>query len=157
DIAHTLANTQRAAVYARIGTCTQTFGTLASWLVDVCNVLTGHLDCPGGAMFPLAPAFGPDSHGSAGVGRGVRIGRRRSRVRNAAEVAGEFPVACLAEEIETPGAGQVRALVTIAGNPILSTPNGGRLAKALRDLEFMLSLDIYLNETTRQADVILPG
>jgi anaerobic selenocysteine-containing dehydrogenase len=157
ELARYLARSKQAAVYGRIGTCTQEFGTLASWLVDVCNVLTGNLDREGGAMFPLAPAFAANRYGAPGVGRGVRTGRRRSRVRQAAEVFGELPVACLAEEIETPGAGQVRALITIAGNPALSTPNGGRLARALEQLDFVVCLDIYLNETTRHADVILPG
>jgi anaerobic selenocysteine-containing dehydrogenase len=157
DLARRLAGAERAAVYGRIGTCTQEFGTLASWLVDVCNVLTGNLDRPGGALFPLAPGFAANSHGTPGVGRGVRTGRRHSRVRGAPEVQGEFPVACLAEEIETPGEGRVRALITIAGNPALSTPNGERLGRALASLDFMISLDIYLNETTRHADVIFPG
>jgi anaerobic selenocysteine-containing dehydrogenase len=156
-LARALAAAPRAVVYGRIGTCTQGFGTLASWLVDVCNVLTGNLDRPGGALFPLAPAFAANAHGEPGRGRGVRIGRRHSRVRGRPEVQGEFPAACLAEEIETPGDGQVRALITIAGNPVLSTPNGARLGRALTGLEFMLSLDIYVNETTRYADVILPA
>jgi anaerobic selenocysteine-containing dehydrogenase len=157
QLAHDLAHAPRAAVYGRIGTCTQAFGTTASWLVDVCNVLTGNLDRAGGVMFPSAPAFAINTHGTPGIGRGVRTGRRHSRVRSAPEVAGELPVACLAEEIETPGDGQIRALITIAGNPVLSTPNGERLARALESLECMVSLDIYLNETTRHADVILPG
>src|SRR3989454_4014922 len=156
-LARELATTERAAVYGRIGTCTQEFGTLASWLVDVINVLTGHLDQVGGAMFTRAAAGSPHTRGTPGRGKGVRFGRRRSRVRDAAEVYGELPVACLAEEIETPGEGQIRALVTVAGNPVLSTPNGARLDRALASLEFMVSLDIYLNETTRHADVILPG
>lgn len=157
-LAREIAAAPRAAVYGRIGTCTQEFGTLASWLVDVINTVTGNVDRAGGVMFPLAPAFGqyggPDA---TGVGRGVQTGRRHSRVRGAPEVMGEFPCACLAEEIETPGKGQIRALFTIAGNPVLSTPNGGRLDAALRKLDFMVSLDIYLNETARHADVILPG
>lgn len=157
DLARRLAAAERAVVYGRIGTCTQEFGTLASWLVDVCNVLTGNLDRPGGALFPLAPGFAANSHGTPGVGRGVRTGRRHSRVRGAPEVQGELPVACLAEEIETPGEGQVRALITIAGNPALSTPNGERLSRALASLDFMISLDLYLNETTRHAGVIFPG
>ncbi len=157
DLAHRLAAAERAVVYGRIGTCTQEFGTLASWLVDVCNALTGNLDRAGGAMFPLAPCFASNSYGEPGVGRGVRTGRRHSRVRHSPEVQGELPVACLAEEIETPGDGQVRALITIAGNPVLSTPNGARLSRALDGLELMISLDIYVNETTRHADVILPG
>jgi anaerobic selenocysteine-containing dehydrogenase len=156
-IARDLARTQHAAVYGRIGTCTQEFGTLASWLVDVVNTLTGHLDEEGGAMFTKAAAGAANTRGTPGRGKGVRFGRRQSRVRGLPEVYGELPVACLAEEIETPGDGQIRALVTIAGNPALSNPNGARLAKALASLEFMVSFDIYLNETTRHANVILPG
>ncbi len=156
-LARQLANTPRAAVYARIGTCTQEYGTLASWLVDVLNVLTGHLDAPGGAMFANAAAFSANSSGSAGRGKGVATGRRHARVSGAPEVMGEFPINCIAEEIETPGPGQMRALITVATNPVLSVPNGPRLARALDTLDFMVSLDIYLNETTRHADVILPG
>jgi anaerobic selenocysteine-containing dehydrogenase len=157
DLAHAIATTERAAVYGRIGTCTQEYGTLASWLVDVVNVLTGHLDEPGGAMFPKAPAFAANTIGSPGRGKGISIGRRKSRVSGAPEVFGELPMGCLAEEIETPGDGQVRALITIASNPVLSAPNGERLSAALDQLELMISVDIYLNETTRHADVILPG
>ncbi len=156
-LARELAAAPRAAVYARIGTTTQEFGTLASWLVDVVNVLTGHLDAPGGAMFTRPATGASHTRGTPGRGKGLRIGRSRSRVRQLPEVLGELPAACLAEEIETPGDGQIRALVTIAGNPVLSTPNGARLDRALAGLEFMVSLDIYLNETTRHADVILPG
>ena len=156
-LARELAAAERAAVYARIGTCTQEFGTLASWLVDVVNVLTGHLDQPGGALFTRPATGAPHTRGTPGRGKGVRFGRRHSRVRNAPEVYGELPAACLAEEIDTEGDGQVRALITIAGNPVLSTPNGPRLDAALSRLEFMLSLDIFLNETSRRADVILPG
>ena len=156
-LARELATSERAAVYGRIGTCTQEFGTLASWLVDVINLLTGHLDELGGAMFTRAATGSPHTRGTPGKGKGVRLGRRRSRVREAPEVYGELPCACLAEEIETPGDGQIRALVTVAGNPVLSTPNGERLDRALDTLEFMVSLDIYVNETTRHADVVLPG
>ena len=156
-MARELAAAGSAAVYGRIGTCTQEFGTLASWLVDVLNVLTGNLDRPGGAMFPRAAAGQSNTQGAPGSGRGFALGRWTSRVRGLREAFGELPVACLAEEIETPGEGQVRALITIAGNPALSTPNSGRLAGALDGLDFMLSIDVYLNETTRHADVILPG
>ena len=135
----------------------QTYGTLCSWLIDVLNALTGHLDEPGGAMFPKAAAFAHNTIGKPGVGRGVSVGRHASRVSGAPEVFGEFPITCLAEEIETPGRGQVRALITVAGNPVLSSPGGPRLARALDGLDFMLSLDIYLNETTCLADVVLPG
>jgi anaerobic selenocysteine-containing dehydrogenase len=156
-LARELAAAERAAVYARIGTCTQEFGSLTSWLVDVINVLTGHLDRPGGAMFNTPAITTANTRGTPGRGKGVRFGRRTSRVRQLPEVFGELPVACLAEEIETPGDGQVRALITVAGNPVLSTPNGARLARALASLDFMVSLDIYVNETTRHASVILPG
>ena len=152
-LARELAAAPTAAVYGRLGTCTVEFGTLASWLVDVVNVLTGNLDRPGGAMFPL-PAHMARS--VTGPGRGYRVGRWSSRVRGCPEVNGELPVAALAEEIETPGEGQVRALVTVAGNPVLSTPNSERLDAAIASLDFMVSVDPYLNETTRHADVILP-
>jgi anaerobic selenocysteine-containing dehydrogenase len=156
-MARTLAGAERAAVYGRIGTCTQEFGTLASWLVDVLNVLTGNLDRPGGAMFTKAAVGAPNTRGAPGRGRGVRLGRWQSRVRGLPEVYGELPVAALAEEIDTPGDGQVRALFTFAGNPVISTPNAGRLRRALEGLELMVSVDVYLNETTRHADVILPA
>jgi anaerobic selenocysteine-containing dehydrogenase len=155
-MARELAGAERGAVYARIGTCTQEFGTHASWLVDVLNVLTGNLDREGGAMFTRAAA-GQRNSSWGGGGRGVRFGRWASRVRGLPELYGELPVSVLAEEIETQGEGQVRALVTVAGNPVLSTPNSDRLEKAVEGLDFMLSVDIYVNETTRHADVILPA
>ena len=157
ELAQQLATAKHAAVYARIGTCTQEYGTLCSWLVDVLNVLTGNLDAEGGAMFPKAAAFAPNTIGKPGIGRGIVTARHHSRVSNAPEVMGELPITCLAEEIETPGSGQIKALISIAGNPVLSAPNGQRLSAALDDLDFMVSIDIYLNETTRHADLILPG
>jgi anaerobic selenocysteine-containing dehydrogenase len=156
-LASELASIPRAALYGRIGTCTQRFGTLATWLIDVLNILTGHLDQLGGTMFAKAAAFAANTHGKPGQGRGVVTGRFASRVSQAPEVMGEVPITCLAEEIETPGTGQIRALFTVATNPVLSSPNGPRLAQALDTLDFMVSLDIYVNETTRHADVILPG
>ena len=152
-----LAAADRAAVYGRIGTTTQRFGTVASWLVDALNYLTGNLDREGGAMFPLAAAAQRNSAGSGPVGKGVRIGRWASRVAGRPEVLGELPVAGLAEEIATPGEGQVRALVTIAGNPLVSTPDAGALAEAVETLDFIVSIDIYVNETSSRADVILPA
>jgi anaerobic selenocysteine-containing dehydrogenase len=154
-MARELAAADRAAVYARIGTTTQAFGTLASWLVDVLNVLTGNLDREGGAMFPLAAAG--QSNATAGRRRGFVHGRWHSRVRGLPEVMSELPVATLADEILTPGEGQVRALITVGGNPCLSTPNAARLTEALGQLDFMVSMDVYLNETSSRADVILPG
>ena len=139
-----------------MGTTTQEFGTLASWLVDVVNVLTGNLDRPGGAMFAKPAAGSANTRGTPGKGRGVAIHRRHTRVRGLPESLGELPVAALAEEIDTPGEGQLRGLVTVAGNPVLSTPNSGRLDAALEGLDLMISVDVYLNETTRHADVILP-
>ncbi len=156
-LARELSSAKSAAVYARIGTCTQEFGTTTSWLVDVLNVLTGNLDRKGGALFTKAAVGATNPHGKASKGRGMRLGRFKSRVRGLPEACGELPVACLSEEIETPGEGQIRALITVCGNPVLSTPNGARLKKALSSLEFMVSVDIYLNETTRHADVVLPG
>ncbi|MQY05505.1 molybdopterin-dependent oxidoreductase [Actinomadura macrotermitis] len=150
-LARELAAAPTAAVYGRIGTCTQAFGTLNSWLVDVLNVLTGNLDRPGGAMFPR-PAHMPVYR----TKRPYQTGRWHSRVRGLPEVNGELPVATLADEIETPGEGQIRALITIGGNPALSAPNAARLDAALAGLDFMVSVDPYLNETTRHATVVLP-
>lgn len=155
EIARELAAAPAAAVYGRIGSCTVEHGTLASWLVDVLNILTGNLDRPGGALFPLsATARAPRP---AAPGKGFALGRWRSRVSGHPEAKGELPVAALAEEIETPGEGRIRALIVIAGNPVLSAPDGNRLDRALADgLDFMVSVDPYLNETARHADVVLP-
>ena len=153
-LARDIAAGPRTAVYGRMGTSTVRFGTLTSWLVDVVNVLTGNLDRPGGAMFPTSPISGAPR--PARPGRGFTTGRWHSRVSGHPEVASELPTALLPEEIETPGAGQVRALLTVAGNPVLSAPDGDRLSAALDGLEFMVCIDPYLNETTRHADVILP-
>jgi len=151
-LARELAAAPAAVVYARIGSCTVEFGTLSQWLVDVINVLTGNLDRPGGAMFPL-PAHAPKERVRR---REFVIGRWHSRVRGLPEVYGELPAAALAEEIDTPGDGQVQALITVAGNPARSAPNSERVERALGRLDFMVSVDPYLNETTRHAHVILP-
>ena len=153
-LARELAAAPSAAVYGRMGTSTVEFGTVGSWLVDVVNVLTGNLDRPGGAMFPLSPVA-PAPRGRR-PGRGFLTGRWRSRVSGHPEALSELPVAALAEEIETPGDGQIKAMITIAGNPVLSAPDGDRLDRALAGVGFMVSVDPYLNETTRHADVILP-
>jgi anaerobic selenocysteine-containing dehydrogenase len=150
-IAHEFAAAGSAVVYGRIGTHTTRFGTIASWLVDLINVLSGNLDSPGGAMFPRAATERPRNP------RGFRTGRWLSRVAGYPEVRGELPASALAAEINTPGDGQIRALITVAGNPVLSTPASRILDKALASLDFMVSVDIYLNETSRHADVILPA
>jgi len=157
-IAHELATAPTAVVYGRIGTTTTEYGTTASWLVDVVNALTGNLDRRGGAMFTTPVIGNPTTRGKGGSGAGFRIGRGGGRtvVSGHPEVMGEYPVAALAEEIEEAGDERIRALVTVAGNPVLSTPHSERLARALDALDFMVSVDIYLNETTRHADVILP-
>jgi anaerobic selenocysteine-containing dehydrogenase len=154
DLAREFARAPRATCYGRIGVCTQEFGGLAAWLVQVLNTVTGNLDSPGGAMFPTPAA---DLVMTANLmGERGHFGVWKSRVRGLKEFGGELPVSVLAEEIETPGEGQLRALVTHAGNPVLSTPNGARLEKALAKLDFMVSIDIYVNETTRHANLILP-
>ncbi|MEV4916900.1 molybdopterin oxidoreductase family protein [Streptomyces tirandamycinicus] len=157
-IARELASAPTAAVYGRIGSCTVEHGTLAGWLVDVLNILTGNLDRPGGVLFPLAahdraprPATEP-----ARPGKGFALGRWASRVAGHPEAKGELPIAALAEEIETPGEGRIRAVITIAANPVLSAPDGDRLDRALGGLDLMVSVDPYLNETSRHADVVLP-
>ncbi|WP_432175452.1 molybdopterin oxidoreductase family protein [Streptomyces sp. Tue6028] len=155
-LARELAAAPTAAVYARIGSCTVPHGTLASWLVDVLNILTGNLDRPGGALFPQAAT--DKSPRPAGPGRGFALGRWHSRVRRHPEAKGELPLSALAEEIDTATAeGEpVRALVVVAANPVLSAPDGARLDKALDSLDFMVSVDPYLNETSRHAHVVLP-
>ncbi|MFG2719271.1 molybdopterin oxidoreductase family protein [Streptomyces sp. NPDC048416] len=153
-IARELAAAPTAAVYGRIGSCTVEHGTLASWLVDVLNVLTGNLDRPGGALFPLSAT--DRAPRPAGPGRGFDLGRWNSRVGGHPEVKGELPLAALAEEIETPGEGQIRVLIACAANPVLSAPDGDRLDGALAGLDFMVSIDPYLNETSRHAHVVLP-
>ncbi len=148
------AAAKSAVAYGRMGICVQDFGTLSSWLVELVNILTGNLDRPGGAMF-TTPAF--DLAGiAAALGQSGSFDRWRSRVEGLPEFNGELPCSTLAAEIETPGAGQVRALITHAANPVLSAPNGRRIDAALPGLDFMVAIDIYLNETTRHADVILP-
>ena len=145
-----------AVWYGRTGTCTQSYGTLCCWLQELLNILTGNLDRAGGSMFPagIVPSI---LYAEKYTGDVPPFDRWRSRVSQLPELAGVLPTAALAEEILTPGDGQIRAFITMAGNPVLSLPNGNRLAEAFDSLEFMLSLDIYLNETTRHADVILPS
>ncbi|MFH9760810.1 molybdopterin-dependent oxidoreductase [Streptomyces anulatus] len=161
-IARELAAAPTAAVYGRIGSCTVEHGTLASWLVDVLNILTGNLDRPGGALFPLsatarAPRPAEPGARQAVPGKGFALGRWSSRVSGHPEAKGELPIAALAEEIDTPGEDRIRALLVIAANPVLSAPDGDRLDAALTDgLDFMVSVDPYLNETSRHADVVLP-
>ncbi|MFC4455023.1 molybdopterin-dependent oxidoreductase [Deinococcus sonorensis] len=151
-LAREFAGTPRAVIYGRIGLSIQRFGGLCQWLLNALNAVTGHLDREGGAMFPR-PAFDLLQRAQPGQ---THHGRWSSRVRGLPEFDGELPVAALAEEMLTPGEGQVRALVTVAGNPVLSTPNGAQLDRALAGLDFMVSIDPWLNETTRHADVILP-
>ncbi len=153
-LARDFAAAPSAVCYGRVGLCTQEFGGLSSWLVNLVNIVTGNFDRAGGAML-ATPAI--DLATVAGrVGLQGSFGRYRSRVSGLPEFGGELPVSVLAEEIETPGSGRIRALVTSAGNPVLSTPNGARLERALESLDFMVSIDMYLNETTRHADIILP-
>ena len=154
SLARAFADAPSAVCYGRMGTCTQEFGTLSCWLIDCLNILTGNLDRPGGALF-TTPAVDLRSLASL-LGQDGHFDRWRSRVSGLPEFNGELPVAALAEEIETPGRGQIRALVTHAGNPALSLPNSRRLDRALARLDFMVSIDFYLNETTRHAHVILP-
>ncbi|HEY4769813.1 MAG TPA: molybdopterin-dependent oxidoreductase, partial [Myxococcales bacterium] len=154
ELAREFASAPAAVAYGRVGTCTQEFGGLSAWLIVALNAVTGNLDREGGFMFPT-PAADLVALASRTGNRG-HFDRWRSRVRGLPEFGGELPAAALAEEIDTPGKGQIRALVTFAGNPVLSTPNGARLDRALAGLEYMVSIDLYRNETTRHANLILP-
>jgi anaerobic selenocysteine-containing dehydrogenase len=151
-LARELAAADGGAAYGRVGVSATGFGSLCHWAIGCLNLLAGHFDRPGGVLFP-EPAV--DVVGRGFVGRG-HFDRYRSRVRDLPEYGGELPAAAMREEIETPGAGQIRAFVSLAGNPVLSTPDGRGLAGALDSLDFMVAVDFYLNETTRHADVILP-
>ncbi|WP_328679657.1 molybdopterin oxidoreductase family protein [Streptomyces sp. NBC_00322] len=153
-IARELAAAPTAAVYGRVGSSTVEYGTLTNWLVDVLNVITGNLDRPGGALFPLSAT--DRAPRPAAPGKGFALGRWASRVSGHPEAKGELPMAALAEEIDTPGDGRIRAVISIAANPVLSAPDGDRLDRALAGLDFMVSVDPYLNETSRHADVVLP-
>jgi anaerobic selenocysteine-containing dehydrogenase len=151
-LARDLAAAPSAAVHARMGASTQAYGVIAQWAAQAINILTGNLDRPGGTMF-TSPAVDVVGKGLMGTGH---LGAWRSRVRGLPEFGGELPVSVLAEEITTPGEGQIRALLTVAGNPVSSSPAGHRLADALAGLDFMVAIDFYVNETTAYADVILP-
>ena len=151
QLAREFAAAEKAVCYGRMGISTQAFGTLCHWLVQLINLVTGNLDRPGGALCtePAVDLVGSTSGGHFNLWQ--------SRVSGLPEYGGELPVAALAEEMLTEGEGQVRALVTVAGNPALSTPNGRQLERALEGLDFMVSIDLYINETTRYADLILPS
>lgn len=152
QIARDMAQASSAVCYGRMGVSTQAHGVVCQWAIQVINLLTGNLDREGGALL-TSPAVDLIRMGLAGKGH---HGLWHSRVRGAPEFAGELPVSVMAEEMLTPGQGQIRALVTACGNPVLSTPNGRQLDRALAGLDFMVAIDFYVNETTRHADLILP-
>lgn len=154
ELVRGFARAKHPACYGRVGVCTQRFGGLNGWLVNAFNVVAGSLDEPGGMMF-TKPAVDFVKLASL-TGQTGHFDKGKSRVRGLPEFGGEYPAVTLAEEIEEPGDGQIRALITFAGNPVLSTPNGRRLDRALDELELMASIDIYKNETTRHAHFILP-
>ncbi|MGI9604641.1 MAG: molybdopterin-dependent oxidoreductase [Acidimicrobiales bacterium] len=153
ELVESLASAKRPCVYGRIGTTVTPFGTTASWLTDVVNALLGALDAPGGAMFPMNPAGSRNTRTTDPFGPARSLGRKSTAVSGLPVELGEQPVSALAEEV---AAGNVRAMVTVAGNPVLSCPDGRTLDEALASLDVMISVDCYLNETTRHADVILP-
>ncbi|MCD9623965.1 molybdopterin oxidoreductase family protein [Rhabdothermincola salaria] len=154
DLAHQLADAPSAAIYGRIGLCNQEYGTLASWLIDVVAICSGHFDRVGGSMFadPINTVMSSLAPPDTDV-----VGRWHSRVRGVPEVLDQIPVGLMAEEITTPGDGQLKALVILAGNPVVSAPQSNDLDAALPQLECLISIDNYVNETSRHADVILPG
>lgn len=155
DLARDFAAADTAVCYARMGASTQSFGSLCQWASNVLNIITGNFDAVGGAMF-TTPALDYVALTSR-KGRERSYPEKRSRVSNQPLYNGEFPVSVMAEEIETPGAGQIKAMVVVAGNPVLTAPNGRRIGKALETVEFMVAIDIHHNATTEHADLILPG
>ena len=154
-LASELAAAPKAVVYGRVGACTQEFGGLCMWLINVINAVTGNLDEPGGSLFSTPAIDVLGAVGGFGAGRGS-YGRWRSRVRGLPEFGGELPSSTMAEEILADGEGRIRAMITLAGNPVLSTPNGGQLDRAYASLDFAVSIDFFINETSRHADIILP-
>jgi anaerobic selenocysteine-containing dehydrogenase len=150
-----LRSAHKAVVYGRVGACTQEFGGLCMWLINVLNAVTGNLDEPGGSLFSTPAIDVLGAAGGFGAGRGS-YGRWRSRVRGLPEFGGELPSSTMAEEILAEGEGRIRAMITLAGNPVLSTPNGGQLDRAYASLDFAVSIDFFINETSRHADIILP-
>jgi anaerobic selenocysteine-containing dehydrogenase len=153
DLADQIVHGDRVAVYGRMGTSTQRFGGVCLWLIATLNAITGHVDRPGGVMFPL----GASLYRRPSVPQSRMRARWHSRVRRLPEQLGELPAVTLAEDILEPGAGRIRGLVTVAGNPVLSVPDGGAMERAMADLELLICVDTYLNETTRHADVVFPG
>ena len=155
SLAHDFARAGSAVCYARMGASTQSFGALCQWASNALNIVTGNFDSPGGAMFttPALDYVGMTSR----KGRVRSYPEKRSRVSGQPLYNGEFPVSVLAEEMETPGEGQIRAMVTVAGNPVLTAPNGLRIGAAMEQLDFMMSIDLHINDTTRHADLILPA
>ncbi|MGD8825772.1 MAG: molybdopterin oxidoreductase family protein [Myxococcales bacterium] len=154
-LAQELRDARRAVIYGRVGACTQEFGGLCMWLINVINAVTGNLDEPGGSLFSTPAIDVLGAVGGFGAGRGS-YGRWRSRVRGLPEFGGELPSSTMAEDILEEGEGRIRAMITLAGNPVLSTPNGGQLDEAYASLDFAVSIDFFINETSRHADVILP-
>ena len=154
-LARELREAPKGVLYGRMGTSTQEFGLLCMWLINVINAVTANLDEPGGSMFSTPAIDVLNAAGGFGAGRGS-FSRWRSRIRELPEFGGELPSAAMAEEILTEGEGQIRAMITLAGNPVLSTPNGAQLDRAYASLDFCVSIDFFINETSRHADIILP-
>ncbi|MEP3919421.1 molybdopterin-dependent oxidoreductase [Ascidiaceihabitans sp.] len=155
NLAADFTGAERAVCYARMGASTQSYGGLCQWATNALNIITGNFDAVGGAMF-TTPAF--DNVGlTRRKGAPRTYPEKRSRVSGLPLYNGEFPSAVLAEEMETPGAGQIKGMITVAGNPVLTAPNGRRIESALKALDFMVSVDIHINDTTQHADLILPG
>ena len=154
-LARDFASAKSAVCYARMGASTQSFGTLCQWANNALNIITGNFDSAGGAMFttPALDYVGMTSR----KGKTRSYPEKRSRVSQQPLYNGEFPVSVMAEEMETPGAGQIKAMITVAGNPVLTAPNGQRIGRAFEGLDFMMSIDLHINDTTRHADLILPA
>ena len=156
-LAREFAAAERGGLYGRIGLCNQEFGTLASWMVDVINIIAGQFDKVGGMMFGKPAADPLVWKMNTAMTGAPEFGKWRSRVRGAPEILGQVPASCLAEEIATPGPGQIKGFINIAANPTISVPDSQQLEDALPLLDCMIAIDCYMNETTRFAHVLLPG
>ena len=154
ELARALARAERAAIYGRTGSCLGRSGTLVSFLLDALNLVTGNLDREGGAMFGDPPIDFSRLLDLVGLGSYAKV---RSRVGGLPEVLGSLPASLIAKEITTPGKGRIRAMFFSAGNPVLSVPNGDELEAALGELELSVAIDLYVTDTSRHCDFVLPA
>lgn len=147
------SNAKGGALYCSTGVNQAQHSTLAYWILNVINCVSGNLDRRGGMLVSRGLVDLPKIAKKFGYGDRTD----RSRIGNFASVLDSFPAGILPDEIFTPGRGQVKALFVSAGNPVLSCANGTRMEKAIKQLELVVCIDLFRNETGNLADYVLPG